>query len=180
MDRKKYQFRFVWIIIPIVLSFILLIAFGPEWLHDFRAAKLERDRQAIVNLPFRMTINNEDGQTFALRETYSTNNHLISDIGDVRIAITGITDTGWSRDSILIDYVGPAGGFQSSTGVGLRRFETRLGESATLCSFGGVDFQFRNSELHIDGHVIPVNGNHPHIVFVELDGTVSEIVKKRK
>lgn len=141
------------------------------------ASALDGEAQKLAKMPFKTTYDlstksaTGKGQATASRETYSKNGYGITDLGDVRIAVQGMTFDGESRAGGVIissDERLPAAG---KAGAGNSAFIYEYAKGVTAAQFGTVNFTIANSVINIGGKSVPI-GQGKKLIVVDGQGNV--------
>ncbi|MGJ8655975.1 MAG: hypothetical protein ACSHX6_05935 [Akkermansiaceae bacterium] len=149
----------------------LVVLFLPK-MRDLQDAKVY---QKLVEMPLKSKIStHRDGQVVGSRHTFSMGEYGVTDVGNLRIVIKNLPFSGSSKSSVVVKTDVKNSGRRGASGVGNRRFETFAIPGGSRCIFGGMEFQFTNSELHVGGEVIGVTGP-PTLVLIGEDRAVIEI-----
>ena len=122
----------------------------------------------------------KDGQgtVKAARKTFCDSGCGITDIGDVRLAVPGLTFTGSSSSTVTIKSRLSFGG-GGGTGTGNRRFTHVHRNGVTTCTFGGFEFRIKGGKLVFGERKIPIGGGKT-LVFLSRKGSVLRIVSLEK
>jgi hypothetical protein len=140
-------------------------------------AALPAEVRKLGKLPFNTSVRDEEqwsGEMIRIadRESYSEDGYGICDVGDVRIAVEGMTFDGrWRTGRIVIDS-SEEGEREGSSGIGNRRFTYKYSEGVSRCTFGSISFSIAECRLTIGGVDVPI-GEGRHLVLVAPDGNVS-------
>ncbi|MBX7257889.1 MAG: hypothetical protein K1Y02_16120 [Candidatus Hydrogenedentes bacterium] len=108
------------------------------------------------------------------RRTYSENGYGICDLGDVRIAVKGMTFPGEQRAGGVVIQSDERGVAAGKSGRGNEAFAFQYEKGVTNCVFGTVQFSITKGVLTIDGHdVSMVTGRK--LVVLDENGKVDAV-----
>ncbi len=108
------------------------------------------------------------------RRTYSQSGYGITDLGDVRIAVKGMTFPGETRAAGVVVQSDERGVAAGKSGKGNESFAFEYGKGVTNCTFGKIKFTISKGVLNIDGHDVPI-GKGRRLVVVDENGKVAAV-----
>jgi hypothetical protein len=124
-------------------------------------AAVPKDLQKLAKSPFNTRVTTEESLTGAVfgvadRESYTVGDYGVCDLGDVRIAVKGMTFEGtWRTGRVVVDSTADEV-FEGKSGKGNRRFSYSYKAGETSCTFGSVEFTIAHGVITIQGTEVPV------------------------
>ncbi|GMV99019.1 MAG: hypothetical protein AMXMBFR84_01580 [Candidatus Hydrogenedentota bacterium] len=119
---------------------------------------------------------NSAGRTMGIanRVTYSKHGYGITDLGNIRIAVEGMTFDGvWKSGGLVVDST-ERGALSGSSGSGNRKFAYEYVNGTTTFTFGSVSFTVTQGMLDIGGQTASVKEGRK-LVIVSQSGAVQGI-----
>lgn len=141
------------------------------------ASALDGEARKLAKMPFKTSVDlstksaSGKGQATASRETYSRNGYGITDIGDVRIAVQGMTFDGESRAGGIVISSDDRAAVGGKAGTGNSAFVYEYAKGVTAVQFGTVNFTIAKSVISIGGKSVPI-GQGKKLIVVDGQGNV--------
>jgi len=138
------------------------------------------EHRGLAKISFKTEVSKE-GETrsglaklLASRRTYSENGYGICDLGDVRIAVKGMTFPGEARAGGVVIQSDERGVAAGKSGRGNDAFAFQYEKGVTTCVFGTIKFTISKAVLSIDGHDVAMGTGHK-LVVVNDSGKVDAV-----
>lgn len=141
------------------------------------ASALDGEARKLAKMPFKTSVDlstksaSGKAQATASRETYSKNGYGITDIGDVRIAVQGMTFDGESRAGGIVISSDDRAAVGGKAGTGNSAFVYEYAKGVTAVQFGTVNFTIAKSVISIGGKSVPI-GQGKKLIVVDGQGNV--------
>lgn len=144
------------------------------------ASAMTPDARKLAKLPFETSISYDSmsasgkQQAVASRATYSKHDFGITDLGDVRIAVRGMTFDGGTKGGRVIISSEDRAKAAGTAGIGNESFSFQYEKGSTNCSFGTIHFSIEQGVITIGGRTVPMGKGHK-LVILDEQGAVEGV-----
>ncbi len=144
------------------------------------ATALTPEARKLAKLPFETSISYDSmsasgkQQAVASRATYSKHDYGITDLGDVRIAVRGMTFGGGTKGGRVIISSEDRAKAAGTAGIGNESFSFQYEKGSTNCSFGTIQFSIEQGVIAIGGRTVPMGKGHK-LVILDEQGAVEGV-----
>jgi hypothetical protein len=142
------------------------------------ASAMGAEERRLAALPFRTSVVYDSisgtgkPQATASRETYSKNGYGITDLGDVRIAVRGMTFPDESRAAGVVISSDDRARAAGRGGIGNAAFAYEYERGVTTCTFGTIQFTISKAVISIAGKSVPIGRGRKLIVMDDNGGLI--------